>query len=59
MGAFGSHDHLIVGDEEASECCFKYEDDEYDEKSDAYGIVNPTRPRSRPRIQNRFESTFD
>ena len=60
LGAFGSHDHLTVGDEEAYERCFEYEDDdEYDEKSDAYGIVNPTRPRSRPRIQNRFESTFD
>jgi len=40
--------HLTEDGEEAAQFCFKNEDDdeyEYDEKSDAWGIVNSTRPR--------------
>jgi hypothetical protein len=50
----GSNDHLTEDGEEVAQFCFENEDDdedddEYDDKSDAYGIVNPTRPRTRPR----------
>ena len=46
--ASGSNDHLTEDGEEATQFCIKneYEDDHED---DAYGIVNPTRPRTRPR----------
>jgi len=40
--------HLTEDGEEAAQFCFEHayeDDDEYD----AYEIVNPTRPRSRPR----------
>jgi hypothetical protein len=42
--ASGSNDHLKENGEEAAQFCVenKYDDD-------AYEIVNPTRPRSRPR----------
>jgi hypothetical protein len=46
----GSNDHLTEDGEEVAQFCFENEDDaeyEYDDKSDAYGIVNPTRPRTR------------
>jgi hypothetical protein len=40
--------HLTEDGEEAAQFCVEneYEDDD---ENDAYGIVNPTRPRSRPR----------
>ncbi len=42
----GSNDHLTEDGEEVAQFCFENEDDdEYDNNSDAYGIVNPTRPR--------------
>jgi len=44
--------HLTEDGEEVAQFCAKNEDDdeyEYDDKSHASGIVNPTRPRSRPR----------
>jgi hypothetical protein len=46
--ASGSNDHLTEDGEEAAQFCVEneYEDDD---ENDAYGIVNPTRPRSRPR----------
>ena len=38
--------------EEAEQFCVKNEDeDEDDDENDAHEIVNPTRPRSRPRYQ--------
>ena len=42
--ASGSNDHLTEDGEEAAQFCVEneYEDDD---ENDAYGIVNPTRPR--------------
>ena len=42
--------HLTEDSEEVAQFCFEDEDDdeyEYADKSDAYGIINPTRPRPR------------
>jgi hypothetical protein len=46
--AFGSNDHLTEDGEVAAQFCVEneYEDDD---ENNAYGIVNPTHPRSRPR----------
>ena len=46
--ASGSNDHLTEDGEEAVQNCVEneYEDDD---KDDAHGIVNPTRPRTRLR----------
>jgi hypothetical protein len=44
----GSNDHLSVDGQEAAQ--FNVENEyEDDDENDAYEIVNPTRPRSRPR----------
>jgi len=40
----GSNDYLTEDDEEAAQFCVEVEDDD---ENDAYGIVNPTRPRPR------------
>ena len=44
----GSNDYLTEDGEEAGQFCIEneYEDDD---ENDAYGIVNRTRPRTRPR----------
>ena len=46
--ASGSNDHLTEDGEDVTQFCVEneYEDDD---ENDAYEIVNPTRPRSRPR----------
>jgi hypothetical protein len=44
----GSNDHLTEDGEKAAQFCVENED-EYDDENDAYEIVNPTRPRTRPR----------
>jgi hypothetical protein len=40
--------HQTEDSEEAAQFCVEYEDED-DDENDAYEIVNPTRPRSRPR----------
>ena len=40
--------HLTVDGEEATQVCIEYEYEDVNE-NDAQEIVNPTRPRSRPR----------
>ncbi len=40
--------HLTEDGEKAAQFCVENED-EYDDENDAYEIVNPTRPRTRPR----------
>ncbi len=40
--------YLSEDGEKAAQFCVEDEDED-DDENDAYGIVNPTRPRSRPR----------
>jgi hypothetical protein len=46
--ASGSNDYLTEDGEEAGQFCIENECED-DDENDAYGIVNRTRPRTRPR----------